>query len=784
MGNLYQYFSPLRLVGSLAKKGCPMNTQPIKLASKTTGSSGLALVGIFVLTIFLSASLLFSVQPLFTKFTLPLLGGSSNVWNTAMVFFQGTLLCGYIYAHLITKYFPFFVQVVVHCIVMAIGLIFLPISIATGWTPPDSGFHAFWLIGLFGFSIGLPFFAISANAPLLQKWFSYTDHKNADDPYFLYAASNAGSLLSLCLYPLLFEPFLRLGEQAKYWTYGYIALIVLLVILSLIAHGRKANTFTPTTEKLLPPVKITPSKRLLWIGLAFIPSSLMLGVTSHMSNNIASAPFLWIIPLVLYLLTFIIVFATNPIVSTQQLKRLFPYVIILAIISGFVLKFWIFLSISLSLVCYFIIALMCHSRLSDERPTSENLTEFYIFMSLGGVLGGIFNALLAPIVFDRIYEYLLVLLLADLAIPREGEAGKKRNRASLILIVTGSLCFISLQFLIDKNINPYIASIIGALIMVAGITLIQRNKKFVIPNILAVSAIFVSLAPIYLTGLSRLVHLDRSFFGVIRVTADQSDHGIKHRFRHGDTIHNVQLQDEELKKIPLAYYAPGNTFDRAIQVARASKPSLDLAVIGLGAGALACYERPDDNWVYFEIDPAVVEMALDPKLFSYMEKCSFDSDIRIGDARLTLEGLDDGSLDLIIVDAFSSDAIPTHLLTREALKLYRSKLTPNGLIFFHTSNRLMDVSSVVVRLANDAEMASKFIAMRDFDEYEYRELYHASTGVLVGPKALINAGTSNDPNWVEFAPSKYVKTWSDDYSNIIGPMIALFKREKNDESSD
>ena len=753
-----------------------MKTQQIKPASITNKSSGIALVGIFVLTIFLSASLLFSVQPLFTKFTLPLLGGSSNVWNTAMVFFQGTLLCGYIYAHLITKYFQFIVQVVVHCLVMALGLIFLPISIATGWTPPEGGFHAFWLIGLFGFSIGLPFFAISANAPLLQKWFSYTDHKNADDPYFLYAASNAGSLLSLCLYPLLFEPFLRLGAQAKYWTFGYIALIALLTVLALITHGRKTNALKPETEKNSTPAKITGSKRLLWIGLAFIPSSLMLGVTSHMSNNIASAPFLWIIPLVLYLLTFIIVFATNPIVSTQQLKRLFPYVIILAVISGFILKFWIFLSISLSLICYFIIALMCHSRLSDERPTSKDLTEFYIFMSLGGVLGGIFNALIAPLVFDRIYEYLLVLLLADLAIPREGEAGKKRKQASVILIATGCICFMSLQFLIDKNINQYIAAIIGALIMVAGITLIQRNKKFVIPNILAVCAVFVSVAPIYLTGLSSLVHLDRSFFGVIRVTADQSDHGIKHRFRHGDTIHNIQLQKEELKGIPLAYYAPGNTFDRAIRAARTSNSSLNVAAIGLGAGALACYEKPDDNWVYFEIDPAVVEMALDPKLFSYMDQCSYNADIRVGDARLTLEGLKNGSLDLIIVDAFSSDAIPTHLLTREALELYRSKLTPDGLIFFHTSNRLMDVSSVVVRLADDAQLSSRYIGMYDFEDYEFNDLYLASTGVLVGPSDLISSASANDPNWVEYQPSKYVKTWSDDYSNIIGPMIALRKK--------
>ena len=310
-----------------------------------------------------------------------------------MVFFQGTLLGGYIYAHLISKYFKLPLQIMIHALVLGLGLFFLPLAIASGWTAPEGGAQAYWLIALFAASVGLPFFAISANAPLLQRWFSRTSHKDADDPYFLYAASNAGSLLSLCLYPILFEPLMRLQTQTDVWTKGYWILGLVILAAGLFATIHKETDATPMADASdkkpqLAVTSITMEQRLFWIFLAFVPSSLMLGVTSHMANNIASAPFLWIIPLALYLLTFIIVFAKKPMVTSNGLAKLFPWVILVAVTAGLALKNFVLISIGLSLVCYFIITLLCHGRLAEMRPDARNLTEFYIWMSFGGVLGG------------------------------------------------------------------------------------------------------------------------------------------------------------------------------------------------------------------------------------------------------------------------------------------------------------------------------------------------------------------------------------------------------------
>jgi len=379
--------------------------------------SSWALVSVFTLSIFLSATLLFSVQPLFAKLVLPLLGGSSSVWNTAMVFFQGTLLGGYIYAHLISKYLNLPLQIFFHTVILSLGLFFLPLAIASGWTPPEGGAQAYWLIALFAVSVGMPFFAISANAPLLQRWFSRTSHKDADDPYFLYAASNAGSLLSLCLYPIVFEPLLRLQAQTELWTKGYWALIAVILAAGIFAALHQKTQSVLVEKTATSASKVTYKQRLFWVFLAFIPSSLMLGVTSHMANNIASAPFLWIIPLALYLLTFVIVFAKKPIVTPKQLAKLFPWVILVALIAGFVLKLFVLVSIGLSLICYFIIALFCHGRLVEARPDVSNLTEFYIWISFGGVLGGVFNALVAPAIFSNVYEYLIILIAAQFAVP-------------------------------------------------------------------------------------------------------------------------------------------------------------------------------------------------------------------------------------------------------------------------------------------------------------------------------------------------------------------------------
>lgn len=738
-----------------------------------------ALVGVFTVSIFLSAFLLFSVQPMFTKLVLPLLGGSPNVWNTAMVFFQSMLLGGYIYAHLITKYLRLHWQVICHGAVLALGTLFLPLAIATGWTPPAGGTQAFWLIGLFGVSVGLPFFAISANAPLLQRWFSRTSDKDAQDPYFLYAASNAGSLISLCLYPVLFEPMLVLEQQTGLWSAGYVLLLAVIVLAGYTAWKNKVEIALAAADAAAPVAKLTFSRRAFWVFLAFIPSSLMLGVTSQMTQNIASVPFLWIMPLGLYLLTFIIVFAKTPLVTTKNLSLVFPASIVLAMLGAFIETKGIILPLGVSLFTYFIVALFCHSRLADTRPNVAHLTEFYIWMSVGGVLGGVFNALIAPVAFDNVYEYVLVLLLATLAAPRTFEASdrvKLINQYCLKYLLPALFLFWIIGF-----VKPNLAL---RLIMSGSILLFGLSQMKLTRTTFAITGVMLgSLCMVIANMYAKNIHTERSFFALLKVKHMDTDYGDAHMFGHGDTIHNFQLQAPELRKVPLAYYAEGNTFEKALSAARARKSDLNVAMIGLGAGAMACYAQPGDNWTYYEIDPTVVDIAKNPNYFSYMSECAPKADVVIGDARLTIVDLPPKSQDIIFVDAFSSDSIPMHLITTEALEVYRSRLKDNGVIFYHTSNRMMDVSSVVARMATAGGLESRYISMSDFSGHPYEDLVMASNALLVGHGEDLDVITANDPNWVTLEPSPYVTAWTDSYSSVIGAIRSRRIQKKNEPNA-
>lgn len=734
------------------------------------------IVGVFTLSIFLSAMLLFSVQPMFTKMALPLLGGSSNVWNTAMVFFQGTLLGGYLYAHLISNRFKLKTQIIIHGCVLAAGILFLPLAIASGWEPPAGGAQALWLIALFAVSIGVPFFAISANAPLMQRWFSYTDHKDAADPYFLYAASNLGSLISLGLYPVYFEPVMRLNEQTSLWASGYRLLIVMIVlsgIFAVLRHKASQNNHEEVVTKLKEKLEIATC--VWWVFLAFLPSSLMLGVTSHMTNNIAAAPLLWIMPLGLYLLTFIIVFAKTPWVTSDRLKWPFVIAIALAIATGVFLKLGILTDLSISLFTYFVIALMCHMRLAEARPNVSRLTEFYIWMSVGGVLGGIFNALLAPLLFSGTYEYLIVTVLAVLAHPRFTLIAGETFRRVIIAALMCVLGFVLFKLMSHAGVDMRIGFMLGGIFALLGLSYARRIGGKVLIDI----AILASMAFTLPYIVQDYVFKGRSFFGVIKVKNEFNKLGPVHVLAHGDTIHNFQIRSEDYETLPLAYYAPGNTFDTALKAVRADKGSVDLAMIGLGAGAMACYEQPGDNWTYFEIDPVVVKAATTPEIFSYMSKCSIESDIRLGDARLKILDLPENSQDIIMVDAFSSDSIPSHLVTKEALAQYMSRLKEDGVLFFHTSNRVSDVDSVIVRLAEDAGLEARYIIKwsSDFKDRPYADFVTPSTALLVGTVDNIERTIGDDPIWTRFKPSPNVKLWSDDYTNIISTLLSYRRGE-------
>lgn len=728
---------------------------------------------VFTISIFLSATLLFSVQPMFSKLVLPLLGGSSNVWNTAMVFFQSMLLLGYIYAHLISKYLDLKFQIVTHATLLLVGLLFLPLSISLNWVAPTEGTPIFWLLGLFTVSIGVPFFAISANAPLFQSWFSKTTHQHAADPYFLYAASNAGSLLTLCAYPVFIEPNLLLDTQTSAWTIGYGLLILMILVcggLSVLNRSKSTpSESAPDSVNAPANITITLKTALFWILLAFIPSSLMLGVTSYMTNNIASAPFLWIIPLALYLLTFVIVFMRKPIIKYTQLAWLFPTVVIAAIYFPIIKGIPHIISILVALTIYFLIALYCHSRLVEARPQASKLTQFYIFMSLGGVLGGVFNALLAPVIFDDIYEYVLILWIAGCVI---GLTQGKPKMPAIKPIYTACAYMVVAVISVMLSVLLMENSYLTVLFLVIGFSFMITRRLGLSANAVLFN-VATSVVLVFMLMSAEFVHKERSFYSTIKVKVQTKAGESAHAFMHGDTIHNYQLLDDENATVPLAYYAEGNTFDQVIDAVRVVKSNLDVAVIGLGAGAMACFETPADNWTYFEIDPAVVKMAKNTELFSYLNRCSPNADIRVGDARMTIQGLEKGSQDVIVVDAFSSDSIPVHLVTREALAIYRDYLKEDGVIFFHTSNRVMDVSSVVARLADDIGWDKQIISVDEFDYHPFKEFVTSSTGVIIGPANVIESLKVDKPDWNDFEAHELVKLWTDDYSSILGPIRAF-----------
>ena len=748
--------------------------------SESNGRRSIGLVVIFTATIFLSATLLFSVQPMFTKLILPLLGGASNVWNTAMVFFQAMLLGGYIYAHLVSKHLPVKAQIAVHGCVTAAGFIFLPLAVPADIVLPESGMPTFWLLGLFGITVGLPFFALSANAPLLQRWFSLTDHSDADDPYFLYSASNAASLIILCAYPFIIEPNTRLGGQTFTWAVGYMFLLGMLLLTAFFLTRRLAPVQQGKAHK---PKSIGAGwkQKVFWIFLAFLPSSLMLGVTSYMTNNIASTPFLWIMPLALYLLTFVIVFANRSIVTANGLSRLFPWVVMIGFIllapnltfnlGGVSLSTALpaIIKIPLLLMVYFLISLYCHAILVEARPDASGLTEFYILMSVGGVLGGIFNALIAPVIFNAIYEFLLVLTLVLFLRPTGVEMPKSGPNALRLFIIGAFAAVFNIVILLAAG------SKLAIVVFVTVAILAVSSMRFDFGRFakMGMVASLVLVAMIFDIFGSNKLYSDRSFYSLLSVKVEDSEHGKIHKFVHGNTFHNYQLRDPKLQHIPTSYYIEGGSIHTSVEAIRQNLGgNLDVAVVGLGAGAMVCYELPGDNWVYFEIDPAVVDLARNTQYFNYIETCAPNADVRIGDARQKLNDVPEDSLDMIVVDAFSSNSIPAHLVTREALELYRSRMNENGVVFFHTSNQMLDVTSVVARLAEDAGLAARYIDIGEFADNPYAAHGSLGTGILMGPDSIIKAVTGGDNRFQNWESSSHVKVWTDDYSSVLGALLA------------
>jgi hypothetical protein len=729
-------------------------------------------LAVYTATIFCSAVLLFSVQPLFTKMVLPQLGGSPGVWSVAMVFFQSLLLAGYAYAHLITQSRSRKFAVGIHIAVLLAAMLTLPLSVAAGWgNPPESG-SALWLLGLFTISIGLPFFAISASSPLLQAWFVGTGHPSGHDPYFLYASSNIGSFLALISYPLLIEPNLSLHVQTQSWTWGFALLTGLIAVCGVLL----LRSDEPTTDKgsVADETRSKPSwlQRLRWVVLSAVPSGLLVAVTAHISTDVAAAPLLWVVPLSLYLLTWVLVFQTRPLLPHRFILKAAPIavaIVILLLALGGVTN--IVVELGLHLLCFFIITMACHGELATSRPHPRYLTSFYFLLSFGGMVGGLFAGLLAPHLFSWIAEYPILIALAVLCLPRDNERSTKAGSWFWPVFAALALLFCAPIFL-RASLTPALAaglSLVAILVLsiaVMFLAVASRADRF---QIFALVVLALTLTRFQADDAGTL-YAARSFFGVHEVVA--LDEGRYHVLMNGTTLHGAQqMLDVNGKPLsgkpePITYYHQSGGMGQAISAVRAAKGGpLSVAVIGLGTGSLACAATPGETWKFFEIDPIIVDLAKNPDNFSFISQCMPGLKPVIGDARLTIAQETDGLYDLIIVDAYSSDAVPVHLATAEAMAIYKRKLTPNGAVVMHITNRHLDLSDVVVGIADANGMASWVSHSKSdrSDEFIFRSsvVISARDGENVGPIAT-------SENWVSTPPQRDLAVWTDDYSNIVG----------------
>jgi spermidine synthase len=730
---------------------------------------------VFALAIFVSATLLFLVQPMFTKMVLPLLGGAPGVWNTCLVFYQAALLTGYAYAHVAPRYLGVRRQAVFHVALLILIVFTLPIGISHGWTPPPTSNPVLWLLLLLSVSVGLPFFVISTTAPLLQKWFAHTGHAHAHDPYFLYGASNLGSLLALMCYPVLVEPYLRLGHQAWVWAGGYLLLIGLISLCALMLW-RSAGAAPELAETLAAAAPFQPaappltlSQRCWWVLLAFAPSSLLLGVTSYISTDIASVPLLWVVPLALYILTFVLVFARRPLLPHRLMLFLEPYLIIPVAITFFLPMKGILL-LPLYLLTFFMIAMVCHGELMKARPPASQLTEFYLWMSVGGVLGGVFNALVAPMVFNSVIEFPLIIVLACLLRPGQAsEAGKSNNQLEdylrpLLFAVTLAGIAWGLKGL-PNQWQTLAKVLVACLVGVICYSFRLQPRRFALGvGVLILSGLW------FQPGSNRVLLRERNFFGVLKVTL--SGDGQYHVLHHGTTLHGSQSLDPARRREPLSYYYRLGPLGQVFAAYEGKDAKKKVAIVGLGTGTVACYAQPGQQFTFYEIDPAVERIARDPRYFTFLQDCPAKYEVVLGDARLSLQQAPDSCYDMIILDAFSSDAIPVHLMTREALALYRAKLNKGGILLFHISNRYLDLKPVLGALARDAGWISLCQSDVKMTIKELVEQKKSSDWVVMARDLDDLARLAPGIRWQSLSGTTREVLWTDDFSNIL----AVFKK--------
>ncbi len=740
--------------------------------AKATNDRNLSLIFLFAATLFSSASLMFVLQPLFGKILLPLLGGSPAVWNTCMVFYQSILFLGYLYAHYLTTHYSQRRQILIHTVLILISFLALPLALPENTVPPTDSNPTFWLLWTLLLAIGLPFFVVSTTAPLIQKWFSHVGHHTSHDPYYLYAASNTGSLIALLSYPFLLEPNIGLAMQKSYWGVGYLLLCLLIAGCALVLWKNCRGEFirpgrinSPLQAAVVYDVKLSLTTKLHWLALALVPSSLLLGLTNFISTDIASVPLLWIIPLTLYLLSFVIVFShwndkIHPIMVRLQPLFLLPF-IAYAFINPADLPYWAYLI--LHLVAFFFAVMVCHGELAKLRPHTRHLTTFYLIMSFAGMLGGMFNTFVAPFVFNAVYEYPIMIIAALLLRPGRMKAPLPQIIAPALLVIAGIIVHAAVPDLLQ-----YFDVIVIGLIVLTCFTFLFRARPVGYASMTG-AIIFLALS---LHGLSsHTLYQQRTFFGVLAVreavlTDEQDRPESYHELFHGTTKHGAQRLAPDLSRIPLTYYSRPGPMGQLFKEYDNSDQAWTIGVVGLGAGALACYAKPEQSWTLYEIDPLVVAIAGNADYFSYLSQCAPKAAIRIGDARLSLEKEPDQHFDLLVMDAFSSDSVPTHLLTKEALALYFKKLKPGGILAFHMTNRHLLLKKVLSINAEALHLAS---LIQEFEPPQEMPLVVATDWVVMAKQAetMEPLRLSLLGSWKKLPLYFDMQPWTDDFTNIV-----------------
>jgi SAM-dependent methyltransferase len=754
------------------------------------------LLGTFVATSFLAASLLFLVEPMVTKMLLPLLGGTADVWNTAMVFFQAALLAGYSFAHVSLTWLGVRRQTIVQIALLLVPLAVLPIAVPAGWNPRGST-PIFWTLGALAVMVGLPFLALSTVGPTIQRWFAATDHPRANDPYFLYAASNIGSLLALLAYPVVIEPALSLSGQTAMWTGLYLLFVGCAAACALLTRRRPNRSAArdlaspdgaPLSQLLVDqidhsdlepadgrgarPARIGYGTAVRWVFLAAVPSALMLGVTRHLSTDVASMPLLWVVPLSLYLITFILAFGRAPLPLARHAGRVLKLLAIPLALTFFGLVGSLWLTFGLNLGVFFCAALVAHARLSSERPGPERLTTFYLLMSLGGMVGGVLAALVSPVIFNSVLEYPLAIVLALSILPAsafvrtpgtvptgDGDERSPWPRTIGLAALVVALAGVSVAIRATGTQQALTISILVAAVVAAGAFVVARR-----PSGYAVT-IGALLAVALLVPANPTIYQERTFFGVHRVYADENADG-RHVLLNGTTVHGMEDYLGERAGEPTTYYHRTGPIGQYFESTRATEPPRTVGLIGLGTGALAAYGRPGDRFTYYEIDQAVVDVARDRRLFTFVSDSPAAIDFEVGDGRLVLEQEADRRFELLIVDAFSGDAIPVHLITEEALSLYEHHLAEHGVVAFHISNRYFDFAPVLGRLAAEQGLVAYLQNDPPTPEQDAEGKLEA-TWVVMARQPLDLPTVISDPRWAPLPVDPDAPLWTDSYSDLL-----------------